>query len=195
MPHFVFLTGKACLPYIIHDNFLHFSIPKDCLRCIGCAYKLRNSFGCTPLSVFLFCKCCPCDKRQKYNERNSIAMVSTLKRLLFLMGSIGLMAWSLPLLANCSGCLCPGDPCNLCPLPAMVNDSPKENEHALCAKIREKVPPTDALPGSNDYFPSLDKSVAVCVGEGGDIIRNRQKLAEYPSRFYCKPPGRSKQPD
>ena len=116
-------------------------------------------------------------------------MLLTLKKFVFLIGFVGSVLWSLPTWANCSGCLCPGDPCNLCPLPAMINDPPKANEHELCVRIREKVPPTDAQAGENDYFPKFDKSVAVCVAEGGDVIRNRQKLAEYPARAYCKPPG------
>lgn len=90
--------------------------------------------------------------------------------------------------AGCSGCLCPGDPCKLCPLPAMQDVPPKPNEHELCVRIRESVPPTLAQPGSNEYFPSLDKATMVCVREGGDVIRNKQRNVEFPSRVYCKPP-------
>ncbi len=93
-----------------------------------------------------------------------------------------------PAQAACTGCLCPGDPCQLCPLPAMTDESPKPDEHNLCARIREKVPPTSAPPGSSDYFPSLDQSIAACVSEGGDVIRNRQRGTKFTSRFYCKPP-------
>lgn len=96
-----------------------------------------------------------------------------------------LSAWAY---ANCEGCLCPGDPCNLCPLPAMENAPSKPNEPELCARIREKVPPTSAQPGSNEYFPDLDKSIMVCMKEGGDVIRNRQRNSEFSARFYCKPP-------
>ena len=101
-----------------------------------------------------------------------------------------LVMLAVPALAqtNCSGCLCPGDPCNLCPLPAMTDTPPKPNESETCARIREKVPPTSAQPGSNEYFPSLDMSTAVCIREGGDVIRNRKRNEEFPSRFYCKPP-------
>jgi len=102
--------------------------------------------------------------------------------------SVGLIVFAAPVLASCEGCLCPGDPCNLCPLPAMENDPPKPNESDLCARIRVKVPPTSAQPGSNEYFPNLDKSIMVCVNEGGDVIRNKQRNPEYPARFYCKPP-------
>ncbi|MBX3630356.1 MAG: hypothetical protein KF908_10720 [Nitrosomonas sp.] len=90
--------------------------------------------------------------------------------------------------ANCEGCLCPGDPCRLCPLPAIENDTMSADESEICARIRARVPPTSAQPGANEYFPSLDQSIAACVGEGGDVIRNRQRSEEFPSRFYCKPP-------
>ena len=110
-----------------------------------------------------------------------------------LLFGAGLIVYATPILANCEGCLCSGDPCNLCPLPAMESELPKPNEPALCARIREKVPPTSAQPGSNEYFPNLDKSVMVCVNEGGDVIRNKQRNPEYPSRFYCKPPRAIKQ--
>lgn len=110
------------------------------------------------------------------------------KASLFLSYSLGLVVLSLPAYAGCQGCLCSGDPCNLCPLPAMQDVPSKPNEPELCVKIREKVPPTSAQPGSNEYFPSLDKSIMVCVNEGGDVIRNKQRNAEFSSRFYCKPP-------
>ncbi|SER10088.1 hypothetical protein SAMN05421690_100871 [Nitrosomonas sp. Nm51] len=92
-----------------------------------------------------------------------------------------------PTQADCEGCLCPGDPCRLCPLPAVEGEPPKADEHAICTRIRARVPPTSAEPGSNEYFPSLDRSIAACVAEGGDVIRNRQRGKEFPSRFYCKP--------
>lgn len=108
---------------------------------------------------------------------------------LFLFYSLGLTVLSLPAHASCQGCLCPGDPCNLCPLPAMQDALSKPNEPELCGRIRERVPPTSAQPGSNEYFPSLDKAIMVCVNEGGDVIRNKQRSAEFSSRFYCKPPS------
>ncbi|SFE20699.1 hypothetical protein SAMN05428977_100951 [Nitrosomonas sp. Nm166] len=122
------------------------------------------------------------------HEGNDNVMQFIIKVSLFVFCSLGLTLLSLSAHASCKGCLCPGDPCNLCPLPAMENVPPKTNEPELCARIREKVPPTTAEPGSNEYFPSLDKSVMVCVNEGGDVIRNKQRNAEFPSRFYCKPP-------
>jgi len=70
----------------------------------------------------------------------------------------------------------------------MENAPQNPNEPELCAKIREKVPPTSAQPGSNEYFPNLDKSIRVCMREGGDVIRNRQRSSEFSARFYCKPP-------
>jgi hypothetical protein len=121
------------------------------------------------------------------NKKIFIQLV--IKISLFLFCGLGLAALSALAHASCQGCLCPGDPCNLCPLPAMEGISPKPNEPELCARIREKVPPTSAQPGSNEYFPNLDKSIMVCVNEGGDVIRNRQRNAEFSARFYCKSPG------
>ena len=102
------------------------------------------------------------------------------------------IAYISPVQAQCEGCLCPGDPCRLCPLPAVKGALTEKNEPEICARIREKVPPTSAQPGSSEYFPDLDKSIAVCVSEGGDVIRNRQKNTEFTSRFYCKPPNLKK---
>ncbi len=115
-------------------------------------------------------------------------MFLALKIGVFLICIFGLSFFAPTVFASCVGCLCPGDPCNLCPLPAMQDDSLKPNEPELCSRIREKVPPTSAQPGSNEYFPNLDMSVMVCVNEGGDVIRNKQRNSEFPSRFYCKPP-------
>lgn len=115
-------------------------------------------------------------------------MFSLLKIGVIFICTFGLSVFATATFASCTGCLCPGDPCNLCPLPAMQNDLPKPNEPELCARIREKVPPTSAQPGSNEYFPNLDMSIMVCVNEGGDVIRNNQRNSEFPSRFYCKPP-------
>lgn len=122
-------------------------------------------------------------------KKKKIFIQSAIKVSLFLFCSLGLTVISALAHASCQGCLCPGDPCNLCPLPAMEGISSKPNEPELCARIREKVPPTSAQPGSNEYFPNLDKSIMVCVNEGGDVIRNRQRNAEFPARFYCKPPS------
>lgn len=102
--------------------------------------------------------------------------------------SLMLMVFAAPASASCQGCLCSGDPCNLCPLPAMENDPIKPDEPDLCARIRARVPPTSAQPGSNEYFPKLDESIRVCINEGGDVIRNKTRNPEFPARFYCKPP-------
>ena len=103
--------------------------------------------------------------------------------------SLSLVVFASSVHASCKGCLCSGDPCNLCPLPAMQDNPSKPDEHDLCARIKEKVPPTSAQPGSNEYFPILDKAIMVCVKEGGDVIRNKQRNAEFTSSFYCKPPA------
>ena len=103
--------------------------------------------------------------------------------------SLSLVVFASSVFASCKGCLCSGDPCNLCPLPAMQDNPSKPDEHELCGRIRERVPSTSAQPGSNEYFPILDKAIMVCVSEGGDVIRNKQRNVEFPSSFYCKPPG------
>jgi hypothetical protein len=102
---------------------------------------------------------------------------------------LSLAVFATSVIASCKGCLCPGDPCGLCPLPAMQDNPAKPGEHDLCARIKEKVPPTSAQPGSNEYFPILDKAIMICVNEGGDVIRNKQRNSEFPSSFYCKPPS------
>lgn len=89
--------------------------------------------------------------------------------------------------AACKGCLCPGDPCQLCPLPLNINDPVPADEPETCRSIREAVPPTDALPGSNEYFANLDKSTMACIKNGGDVIKNSRRSELFPARFYCKP--------
>jgi hypothetical protein len=109
-------------------------------------------------------------------------------RLILPVAGLWLILLTMPVQASCEGCLCPGDPCRLCPLPAMENDAIRSDEPEICARIRARVSPTSAQPGANEYFPSLDQSIAACVSEGGDVIRNRRRSEEFPSRFYCKPP-------
>ena len=118
----------------------------------------------------------------------STNIARNLKHYMITASGVWLISFAAPALASCEGCLCPGDPCRLCPLPAVEGEPPKPDEPEICARIREKVPPTSAQPGANEYFPSLDRSVAVCVSEGGDVIRNRRRSEEFPSRVYCKPP-------
>lgn len=100
---------------------------------------------------------------------------------------LGIVA--VPVQAACSGCLCPGDPCGLCPLPPMEGDLIKPGESDVCARIREIVPPISDLPGSNEYFASLDRATIVCIREGGDVIRNTRRNEEFTARVYCKPPA------
>lgn len=90
---------------------------------------------------------------------------------------------------DCTGCLCAGNPCRLCPLPPVKNAPPVPDEPDTCVRIKENVSPTAALPGMNEYFPKLDKSIMECVRNGGDVIRNRNSRnnREFPFRFYCKP--------
>ena len=88
---------------------------------------------------------------------------------------------------KCNGCLCPGNPCQLCPLPPHTDDPVPENEPVTCRAIREAVPPAPFLPGENEYFPNLDKSTMVCIRSGGDVIRNTRRAEGYPARVYCKP--------
>ena len=115
-------------------------------------------------------------------------LLTHFKHLILPVFGLWLSLLAAPANANCEGCLCPGDPCRLCPLPAVEGAPIKPDEPEICARIREKVPPTSAQPGSNEYFPSLDRSIATCVAEGGDVIRNRRRNEEFPSRAYCKPP-------
>lgn len=89
--------------------------------------------------------------------------------------------------ADCKGCLCPGDPCQLCPLPLNVNDPVPAEEPETCRRIREIVPPIADLPGSNEYFVSLDRALIACVRNGGDVIKNTRRSDLFPARFYCKP--------
>lgn len=125
--------------------------------------------------------------------RLDYSIISFLKLLVIYFFGAWLAVFAGPSVAqkqnSCSGCLCPDDPCNLCPLPPMTDVPPSPNESEMCARIRERVPPTSAQPGSNEYFPSLDRSTAVCISEGGDVIRNRRRSDEFPARVYCKPPA------
>ncbi len=89
--------------------------------------------------------------------------------------------------ANCKGCLCPGNPCRLCPLPPHTADPVAEDEPETCRIIREAVPPASFQPGENEYFTNLDKATMVCIRSGGDVIRNTRRAEGYPARVYCKP--------
>jgi hypothetical protein len=89
--------------------------------------------------------------------------------------------------AECSGCLCPGNPCKLCPLPPTKDASPVPGEPVTCVKIKEKVPAVSAKTEPNAHYASLDKSIMECVRNGGDVVMNSRRSKEFPSKHYCKP--------
>jgi hypothetical protein len=89
--------------------------------------------------------------------------------------------------AECSGCLCPGNPCKLCPLPPMKDAPPVPGEPDTCVKIKEKVPAVSASTEPNAHYASLDKSIMECVRNGGDVVMNSRRSKEFPSKHYCKP--------
>jgi hypothetical protein len=89
--------------------------------------------------------------------------------------------------AECSGCLCPGNPCKLCPLPPVKNNSPVSDESDACKKIQEKVPPVSKNTEPNERYASLNKSIMECVRNGGDVLMNSRRSQEFPSKHYCKP--------
>ncbi|KIO48922.1 hypothetical protein SQ11_09070 [Nitrosospira sp. NpAV] len=89
--------------------------------------------------------------------------------------------------AQCSGCLCPGNPCKLCALPPTKDISPAGDEVAACVKIREKVPPVSKNTEPNEHYASLNNSMRECVKNGGDVIVNSRRNKEFPSKHYCKP--------
>ena len=65
-----------------------------------------------------------------------------IQKFILALSSLGFMMFVLPVsAAECQGCLCPCDPCNLCPLPAMKDAPIKDNEPDLCKRIRQQVPP------------------------------------------------------
>ncbi len=113
--------------------------------------------------------------------------INMMKTWLVVVASLILWIIAVPAQAACSGCLCPGDPCNLCPLPAIEGAESKADESVICAKIKEAVPPTAFPRGSNEHFDSLDQSVIECVKNGGDVIVNSRRNEEFPSKHYCKP--------
>lgn len=116
-----------------------------------------------------------------------LKLIDLMSICILLISSIFLATFSAPVKASCTGCLCPGDPCRLCSLPPMTTDKIAEDEPETCKRIREEVPPISSLPGSNEYFASLDKSTMACIRNGGDVIKNSQRSQEFPSRVYCKP--------
>lgn len=89
--------------------------------------------------------------------------------------------------AECSGCLCPGNPCKLCPLPPTKDAPPVPGEPVTCAKIKEKVPAVSGNTEPDVRYASLDKSIMECVRNGGDVVMNSRRSKEFPSKHYCKP--------
>ena len=89
--------------------------------------------------------------------------------------------------AECSGCLCPGNPCKLCPLPPVKNNSPVSDESDTCKKIQEKVAAGFKKHGADERYASLNKSIMECVRNGGDVLMNSRRSQEFPSKHYCKP--------
>jgi len=89
--------------------------------------------------------------------------------------------------AECSGCLCPGNPCKLCPLPPAKNDNQVSRESDTCRKIQEKVPPVTKHTEPNEHYASLNRSIMECVRNGGDVLMNSRRSPEFPSKHYCKP--------
>ncbi|SCX53128.1 hypothetical protein [Nitrosospira sp. Nsp1] len=89
--------------------------------------------------------------------------------------------------AECAGCLCPGNPCKLCPLPPQKNAPPVADEPNICLKIRERVTPVSKHTEPNQHYESVNKSITECVRNGGDVIMNSRRNEEFPSKHYCKP--------
>ncbi|HET7061985.1 MAG TPA: hypothetical protein VFI43_07385 [Nitrosospira sp.] len=89
--------------------------------------------------------------------------------------------------AECSGCICPGNPCKLCPLPPVKNGSAVSQEADTCRKIQEKVPPVSKHTEPNEHYASLNRSIMECVRNGGDVLMNSRRSTEFPSKHYCKP--------
>ena len=116
-----------------------------------------------------------------------IRLINGLRVMIPVVITLALGISTTPAQADCSGCICPGDPCRLCALPPMKNIPLAADEPDTCRKIREKVPPISASPGSNEHFASQDKATMECIKSGGDIIKNHHRTKDFPSKLYCKP--------
>lgn len=116
-----------------------------------------------------------------------IRLINGLRVMVPLVITLTLGISATPAQADCSGCICLGDPCRLCALPPMKNIPLAADEPDTCRKIREKVPPISASPGSNEHFASQDKATMECIKSGGDIIKNHHRTKDFPSKLYCKP--------
>jgi hypothetical protein len=116
------------------------------------------------------------------------------KKLADVLGLMGLLALALILAlsatvthAECTGCLCPGNPCKLCALPPTKNIPPSLDEADVCLGIREKIPPISKETEPDVHYASLNNSMRECVKNGGDVIVNSRRNKEFPSKHYCKP--------
>lgn len=89
--------------------------------------------------------------------------------------------------AECTGCLCPGNPCKLCALPPTKNIPPSLDEADTCLRVREKIPPISKETEPDVHYASLNNSMRECVKNGGDVIMNSRRNKEFPSKHYCKP--------
>ena len=103
-----------------------------------------------------------------------------------------LVAWILGMFATvvqaeCTGCLCPGNPCKLCSLPPTTSLPPAPDEADACLRIRERVPAISKNTEPNEHYSSLNNSMRECVKNGGDVIVNSRRNKEFPSKHYCKP--------
>jgi hypothetical protein len=132
-----------------------------------------------------------------HQEEKTVNMTSTgiLPLIAPLILAIMLTAFAAVAQAECSGCLCPGNPCKLCPLPPAKNASSDPEEPDTCLKIRQRVPPVSANTDPDEHYASLDKSIMECVRNGGDVVMNSRRNKEFPSKHYCKPyiaPGKAK---
>ncbi len=116
-----------------------------------------------------------------------IRSTNGLRVIVSLVIALALGVSATPAQADCSGCICPGDPCRLCAIPPMKNIPLTADEPDTCRRIREKVPPISASPGSNEHFASQDKATMECIKSGGDIIKNHHRTKDFPSKLYCKP--------
>jgi hypothetical protein len=120
----------------------------------------------------------------EYRKNREFPFISSLAALFALVSFFFVPT---PAAAECSGCLCPGNPCGLCALPPMKDAAPIAGESDTCRKIRETVAPVSKNTEPNEYYASKDKSIQECVRSGGDVIINSGRNKEFPSRHYCKP--------
>lgn len=113
--------------------------------------------------------------------------IDMLRRICPLVLALLLGVFATVVQAECTGCLCPGNPCKLCSLPPTKDTSPAGDEVAACLKIREKVPPVSKNTEPNEHYASLNNAMRECVKNGGDVIVNSRRNKEFPSKHYCKP--------